>query len=475
MYNNILSKKSFTKKDLLWFAERSGDYNPIHLNEEISRRCISGEIIVPGMYLLLWALNNISKIEKKGLSKINATFHHVATLNDNLELSYKKDLENFILSIRSGIRTIATIRINFFIEIIKDNSLNGDPPKNFPKDIVFNKIKNLSGELKSYLNKDCMKEFKFLEKYSMHNIISSLMAFSRLVGMEVPGLNSLFIGINIDISKNYENKKIKWSVVRHTNINSLILLSIKGNGINGRISTMFRPLPVNQPNITDIYKKLKKVNFKGKVALIIGGSRGLGEYTAKMLASSGALVIITYSEGENDAIKIKNEINKFGSTCYCIKMNVTKPTAAFIEIKLLNLNITHVYYFASPKIKESRNTNIDKILYKKYLIIYVEAFKDIIKLMCSFYGNNFILFYPSTIYATEGSNIFKEYINAKLKAEKEISILNGNAKKDFIYSARLPRLFTDQNPNLSIKDNNNNLKLFTDEILTFNKIFTKEK
>ena len=264
-------------------------------------------------------------------------------------------------------------------------------------------------------------------------------------------------------------------VIRHTNINSLILLSINGNGINGRISTMFRPLPVNQPNITDIYKKLKKINFKGKVALIIGGSRGLGEYTAKMLASGGAVVIITYSEGKNDAIKIKNEINKFGSTCYCIKMNVIKPKAAFREIKLLNLDITHVYYFASPKIKESRNLNIDKILYKKYLIIYVMAFKSIIKLMCGSYSNNFILFYPSTIYATEGSNLFKEYINSKLKAEEVINKFNSNSKKDFIYSARLPRLFTDQNPNLSVENNTNNLQFFINEILKFNKIFITEK
>lgn len=475
MHSNILSKKSFTKKDLLWFAERSGDYNPIHLNEEVSRRYISGEIIVPGMYLLLWALNNIIKIEKKGLSKINATFHHIATLNDDLEISYKQDLENCILSIRSGIKTIATIRIIFFIETIKDNSLNRNPPKNFPKDIAFNKLKNLSGELNSYLHKDCMKEFKFLDKYSMHNIVSSLMALSRLVGMEVPGLNSLFISINIDLAKKYENKKINWSVVRHTNINSLILLSIDGNGINGRISTMFRPLPVNQPNITDIYKKIKKVNFKGKVALIIGGSRGLGEYTAKMLASGGAVVIITYSEGKNDAIKIKNEINKFGSTCYCIKMNVIKPKAAFSEIKLLNLDITHVYYFASPKIKESRNLNIDKTLYKKYLLIYVKALKDVVKFLDSLYSNNFVLFYPSTIYATEGSNLFKEYINSKLKAEKVINNFNNNSKKYFIYSARLPRLFTDQNPNLSVEDNVKNLKIFINEILKFNKIFITEK
>ena len=437
MNSNILSKKSFTKADLLWFAERSGDYNPIHLNEEVSRRYISGEIIVPGMYLLLWALDCVLKVEKKGVSKINATFHNVATLKDDLELYCKQDLEDFILSIKSGIRTIATIRINFFNKIIKDNSLNTDPPKAFPKDIAFNKLKNLSGELKNYLHKSCMTEFISLEKYFMHNVISSLMTLSRLVGMEVPGLNSLFIGINIDISKNYKNKNLQWSVVRHTNINSLILLSINGNGINGRISTMFRPLPANQPNINDIYKKIKNITFKGKVALIIGGSRGLGEYTAKMLASVGKVVIITYYEGINDAIKIKNEINKFGSTCYCIKMNVIKPKVAFNEIKLLNLGRTHVYYFASPRIKESRNLNIDKNLYKKYLLIYVRAFKDIVKLMHDSYGNSFVLFYPSTVYATEGSNLFKEYINSKIKAEAVIKNFNRDSKKDFIYSRKI--------------------------------------
>ena len=475
MYNNILSKKSFTKSDLLWFAERSGDYNPIHLNEELSRRYISGEIIVPGMYLLLWSLDNILKIEKKGLSKINATFHNVATLKDDLELYYKKDLEDFIISIKSGIRTIATIRINFFNEILKDGSLNRDPPKNIAKDVTFDKLKNLSGELKNYLHKDCMQEFIFLKKYFMNNLVSSLMSLSRLVGMEVPGLNSLFIGININISKNYQNKNIKWSIARHTNINSLILININGNGINGNISTMYRPLPVNQPNITDIYKNFRNIKFKNKVALIIGGSRGLGEYTAKMLASCGVVIIITYYEGEKDAFKIKNEINKFGSTCYCIKMNVIKPKAALSEINLLNVNITHVYYFASPKIKESRSLDIDKILYKNYLLIYVEAFKEIVKLMHDLYINDCIIFYPSSIYVKEGSNIFKEYINSKLKAEIEINNLNSYYKKDFIYSARLPRLFTDQNPNLSIKDSTNNMKIFINEILTFTKLSIKEK
>jgi NAD(P)-dependent dehydrogenase (short-subunit alcohol dehydrogenase family) len=37
--------------------------------------------------------------------------------------------------------------------------------------------------------------------------------------------------------------------------------------------------------------------FAGATALIIGGSRGLGELTAKLLAKGGARILITYATG----------------------------------------------------------------------------------------------------------------------------------------------------------------------------------
>ncbi len=43
--------------------------------------------------------------------------------------------------------------------------------------------------------------------------------------------------------------------------------------------------------------------FTGAAALVVGGSRGLGELTAKLLAAGGGRVTITYAYGEGDALR----------------------------------------------------------------------------------------------------------------------------------------------------------------------------
>ena len=52
--------------------------------------------------------------------------------------------------------------------------------------------------------------------------------------------------------------------------------------------------------------------FKGQSALIIGGSRGLGEVTAKLLAAGSADVRLSYYQGEEDAIGIVDDISSNG-------------------------------------------------------------------------------------------------------------------------------------------------------------------
>ena len=79
------------------------------------------------------------------------------------------------------------------------------------------------------------------------------MTFSRIVGMQVPGANSLFVGLNVKFS-NYFKKKIHWKVVRHTNIRSLIILNVLGNGVEGQLNTLYRNTPILQPDIKSIYR-----------------------------------------------------------------------------------------------------------------------------------------------------------------------------------------------------------------------------
>lgn len=54
------------------------------------------------------------------------------------------------------------------------------------------------------------------------------------------------------------------------------------------------------------------INLTGQVAVVTGGSRGIGKEIAKKLASFGADVVINYTSKEDEALKTKNEIESMG-------------------------------------------------------------------------------------------------------------------------------------------------------------------
>ena len=68
------------------------------------------------------------------------------------------------------------------------------------------------------------------------------------------------------------------------------------------------------------------VNLDGKVCLITGGSRGIGKAIAKKLALHKANIIINYTSNENNALKVKEEIEEYGVKCVLIKCDVSKSS-----------------------------------------------------------------------------------------------------------------------------------------------------
>ena len=63
-------------------------------------------------------------------------------------------------------------------------------------------------------------------------------------------------------------------------------------------------------------------DISGKVALVTGGSRGIGKAIALQLASAGADVAINYSSREEEALEVKKEIEAMGRKAFVIKANV---------------------------------------------------------------------------------------------------------------------------------------------------------
>ncbi len=66
-------------------------------------------------------------------------------------------------------------------------------------------------------------------------------------------------------------------------------------------------------------------NLNGQVAIVTGGSRGIGASIAKSLAAEGAIVIVNYVKNVDAARQVVNDIEASGSEGEAIQADLTDP------------------------------------------------------------------------------------------------------------------------------------------------------
>jgi 3-oxoacyl-[acyl-carrier protein] reductase len=69
-----------------------------------------------------------------------------------------------------------------------------------------------------------------------------------------------------------------------------------------------------------------------KVALVTGGSRGIGAAIAKRLAADGAAVAVTYVKGADAAASVVKEIQSTGGKALAIQADASSPDAAVAAV-----------------------------------------------------------------------------------------------------------------------------------------------
>jgi 3-oxoacyl-[acyl-carrier protein] reductase len=85
-------------------------------------------------------------------------------------------------------------------------------------------------------------------------------------------------------------------------------------------------------------------DLTGKVALVTGGSRGIGRQVALALARQGADIALNFHRSEHEAEKVLSEVEGCGSRCITIRADVSKSSdvANMMNIIRKKFSMVHI-------------------------------------------------------------------------------------------------------------------------------------
>ncbi len=442
-------KRIFNFEDQNAFAKLSGDYNPIHIDKIAARRMIFGMPIVHGIHALLWCLDSwlMGKTKILLLNSINVYFNKPIGLDEEVSLLINNESKRCVRIdlLNCDLIVMMSVIIRWDSLKIQDLPLplNYFPEKFPPRMVLTDDIIGKSGELDLYLNvKAATKNFPNLLACISPLQIAVFLSLSRLVSVECPGLHSLFSELSLSFRNNLDYKYLNYEITNYNKKLSLVFIKVKSPIMTGQIRAFHRPNTLKQES----YKKLKDLvsstEFTGWRAMLIGGSRGLGEVCAKLLAAGGAEVLLTYNKGKEDALYIVDDINKNGGVAKCLHFDVLSIKHQNFISSLNNWFPTHLFYFATPFIFSGVKGVFSTDQFNKFCHYYVNGFQNCTNILINLGLRN--IFYPSTLAISELQTNMSEYTVAKTAGEMLCLFLQKNNSDLKIYKPRLPRMSTDQ-------------------------------
>lgn len=469
----------FTLDNQQKFATLSGDFNPVHLDNIFARRTMFGEVIVHGLNIVLTSIDNWLEEFNRSImfSEINISFPKPVKLEKPTAISWNYNSEESVtIWVKQNNQTCSKIVLKYVVidtvlrpsQISEESTLDHFFLKEEPNNSSIDDVFGQSGKIRVAANYALIYQlYPNVKSLCKMCQICSLITTTRLVGMNCPGLNSLFSGLKLAFSKNSTTDKfLNFEVMKVDNRFSLVNIKIENDTVSGVLNTFIRPSAVGQISSLSLVADIDKNTFSGQKALIIGGSRGLGEVFSKVLAAGGAEVILTYYKGQEDADKIVDDIRANGGFASTLKFNVLEDDISTLLGS--SHGITHCYYMATPFIFAGNKNVYSSDLFEVFNSYYVTKFYNVVESLFSDGVLNY--FYPSSTALDSLENNMIEYTLSKLAGEKLCEFLSHKYTTINIYNFRFPRIETDQTVSIMPVFNENPLELSVKLLREFNNL-----
>lgn len=445
----ILARPQFTWEAQQRFAQLAGDRNPLHVDALAARRSKTGGLTVHGVHTVLQCLEALAKSPRRpaSIGSIKVRFNSPIIVGDTADIGLiASDDREARLQVEVGGGKVTTVRVTPAKAADPVEEPPPAPPAipllTAPRELAFSELAGRSGWVDGAQDAvEFAKVFPAAAQWLGGDRLRSLALLSRLVGMECPGLRSLFSGFSVDFRPD-RGAAIHYTVASADERFHLVQMGVEGAGLGGTVDAFFPPPPAKQPSTATIAKSVHPGEFAGQTALIIGGSRGLGEVAAKILAAGGAHPIVTYARGAADAEAVASDIRNSGGSCDVMEYDARRPAAP--QLAALPRLPGTVYYFATGPIFNRTGRLYGRERFLDFFALYVEGFLDLCTSLAAKSPAEFAAFYPSSTALDERPRDMTEYAMAKAAGEVLCADLAAADKKIAIVSRRLPRIETDQ-------------------------------
>ena len=444
--------KTFTNADQQAFAGQSHDVNPMHVDAVAARRLLSGRQVVHGIHTLIHVLDLWRTESSVGPLRVSCNFANPVNVGDPVVFSQLEGTDGkMTLTASVGGLACTEVTVERLTPETSGTAVVLDPAGSLPRRTLGGlgaPLDEVPGsQTGSVIVLDAWgdtlaQQFPRAAARLGAAGLSAVARLSYFVGMVCPGQHSVFSSVRFNTGG--ASGTGLDLVVRKYDPRFRLFTVVFAGAVEGELRAFLRPPPQPQPGAAEVAARVDAAEFKGRRALVVGGSRGLGETTAKILAAGGGDVVISYAQGHDDATAVAAQINAHGrGRCELLQLDFGRDFEGAAGIDPAGLDA--VFFFATPRIYAKRNEVFDRAAFDVFTDFYLHRFHQLCRwLEGGARATPVQVHLPSTVFITDRPKGMTEYAMAKAAAEVLADDLNRSLQHVRIVHTRLPRLATDQ-------------------------------
>lgn len=318
-----MKKIRFVREDLDRFSSASHDRNPLHLSDEYAMRTPYGGRVVFGILDGLTALGLVADRPGWNLSRVEFEFFDIALLDVDYSVQMREsDPSAVTFQVMDGRRTVLDAVLGF-------RRANAMPPVQLGEaQPTLSEPVDLTGAQLTVGRRAAGKyapSFPELERLCSHAHlnqswltrlqVAAMMWASYLIGMELPGKRALFSRLQIEFEDSRQAVAPFDYEAEIKEVNQFGEVTIQGTlassgTVWARVSLaahVREDLP--QSTVSSVEKRVgRSPAMTGKVALVTGGSRGLGSCLVRALALHGCTVVLNFWRSQSLSERLRDSL-----------------------------------------------------------------------------------------------------------------------------------------------------------------------